>query len=286
VSARDAGRPFPDASLALTLAVVATFVAMSMADDVAGAAIGGALAFGGIGTLVARRVPEPAPLRLGLTPFPLRALAPVLLLVPITLLVSEIDNRLRLAFAAPPAQGLGVASVPAPEMILFMVLLNPVLEEFFYRGVLLQGCASALGRARAIAYVAALQILLVPAQTIALAGSAEPKLAVSAASQGVGILIAGTLCGLARVATGSLLPSVALNALIAGVGVASGALAERAPIPGFNAAGATTPAVYLVLAAASVALGVWLLARQLGREPELPPIPPPEPEDEEPGPLI
>jgi hypothetical protein len=286
MSPRPAGRPFPDASLALTLAVVATLVAGGLAEGVVGAALGAAIAFGGIGTLVARRVPEPAALRLGLTPFPLRALAPVALLAPVTLLVSEIDNRLRIAFGAPPAAGLGVASLPAPEAILLIVLLSPVLEEFFYRGVLMQGCVSALGRARAIPYVAALQILLVPAQTIALAGSPQSKLAVAAASQGIGILIIGALCGLVRVATGSLLPSIALNVGIAALGVASAAFAVRVPIPGFNAPGATTPVLYLSAAGASVAFGVWLLARQLAREPALPPIPPPAPEDEEPGPLI
>ena len=107
MSPRAVGRPFPDPSLALTLAVVATFVASSLAQGVVGVALGSALAFGGIGTLVARRVPEPTAQRLGLAPFPLRALAPVALLVPVVLLVSEIDNQLRLALRASPAQAAG-----------------------------------------------------------------------------------------------------------------------------------------------------------------------------------
>jgi membrane protease YdiL (CAAX protease family) len=181
----------------------------------------------------------------------------------------------------PPSETLGIASLPPPEAVVLAALLNPVLEEFFFRGVLLQGSVSALGRWRAIVYVAALQIVLVPALTIVYAASDEPKLAVAIASQGVAALLFGIASGLLRLATGSLLPSIALSALVTSLGVAAGALAERLPIPGFNAPGATTPLLYLTPAAGAVALGVWLLMQQLAREPALPPIPPPMPEDDE-----
>jgi hypothetical protein len=127
----------------------------------------------------------------------------------------------------------------------------------------------------------------VPALTILYATSDEPKLAVTVASQGVGTLLVGLACGMLRFATGSLLPSVALSSLVAGFGVAASALADRVPIPGFNAPGATTPLVYLIPAATSVALGVWLLTQQLAAAPALPPIPPRSREDdEEPGSLF
>jgi membrane protease YdiL (CAAX protease family) len=288
MSARGARPPFPNPSLAFTLAVAATLLATLFvaSGSVVGAALGSALGFGGIGVLAARAVPEPAAARLGLAPFPLRAIAPVLLLVPAVLLVSELDNWIRLAFAALPSQALGVPSVPAPEAIVFAALLDPVLEEFFFRGVLLQGCASALGRWRAILYVAALQIVLVPSIAIVDAFSDKPSTAIIV-SQGTGTLVLGIGYGLLRLATGSLLPAIVLSGLVTGLGIAAGAFPDRIPIPGFNAPGATTPLAYLMPAAASVALGVWLLLGQLTRAPALPPIPPAAPEDdEEAGPLF
>jgi membrane protease YdiL (CAAX protease family) len=289
MSARGGGAPFPGPSLALTLSVLAGFVAgaFALGGSVVGAAFGAVLGFGGLGFLAARRVPDPSAQRLGLTPFPARAVAPVLLLAPAVLLVSELDNWLRIAFSVPQQEALGVATLPAPEAVVLAALLVPVLEEFFFRGVLLQGSASAFGRWRAILYVAALQILLVPALVIVYAASDDPRLAVSVASHGISTFGIGIACGLLRLATGSLLPCIALSAATTSLGVAAGALAERVPIPGFNAPGATTPAIYLVPAAVSVALGVWLLTRQLAREPALPAIPPRGAEDdEEPGSLF
>jgi membrane protease YdiL (CAAX protease family) len=289
MNARGEGRPFPNPSLAFTLATTALVVSLVptlAGGGVVGIAIGSALGFGGIGVLAARLVPEPAAERLGLAPFPLRAIAPILLLAPAVLIVSELDNWIRIAFSAPQSETLGVAAVPALEAIVFAALLNPVLEEFFFRGVLLQGCASVLGRWRALLYVAALQIALVPALVFVDAFSVKPSTA-PIVSQGAGTVLFGLAYGLVRLATRSLLPSIVLSGAIASLGLAAGALADRVPIPGFNAPGATTPLVYLIPALASVALGVWLLTEQLAREPELPPIPPPAPEDdEEPGPLF
>lgn len=289
MSARGSGAPFPNPSLALTLSVLAGFVAgaFALGGSIVGAAFGAVIAFGGLGFLVGRRVPEPAAQRLGLMAFPARALAPVLLLAPVVLLVSELDNWLRIAFSAPPAEGLGVASLPPPEAIVLAALLNPVLEEFFFRGVLLQGSASALGRWRAILYVAALQVLLVPALVIVYAASDDPKLAVTVASHGTSTFGIGVACGLLRLASGSLLPGIALSVATTSLGIAAGALAAAMPIPGFNAPGATTPLLYLAPAAACVALGVWLVTEQLARAPELPPIPSAVAEDDgEPGGLF
>jgi membrane protease YdiL (CAAX protease family) len=286
---RDAGPPFPNPSLAFTLATAALTVSLVPAlagGGVLGLAIGSVLGLGGIGVLAARVVPEPTAERLGLAPFPLRALAPILLLTPAVLLVSELDNWIRIAFEAKQSETLGVATLPALEAIVLAALLNPVLEEFFFRGVLLQGCVSALGRWRALLYVAALQIALVPLIAGLDAFSAEPSTAL-VVSQGTGTFLMALVYGLARLATRSLLPSIALSGAVTSLGIAAGLFADRLAIPGFNAPGATTPLVYLLPAAASVALGAWLLTEQLAREPELPPIPPPAPEDdEEPGGLF
>jgi membrane protease YdiL (CAAX protease family) len=286
VSARGEGPPFPSPSLAFTLAATALFVSMLfvpiLADgEVVGAALGVVLGLGGIGVLAARAVPEPAAQRLGLVPLPPSALAPILLLLPAAFLVSEVDNWIRIAFAAKQAETLGVPTIPPLETILLAVLLSPVLEEFFFRGVLLQGCVSALGRARAVLYVAALQIVLVPSIVVLDALSGNPPSTASLVSQGAGTLLLGIAYGLVRLATGSLLPSILLSGAVTALGVAAGAFPDRVAIAGFNAPGATTSLAVMIPAAASVATGVWLLLRQLEHAPALPPIPPPVPEDDE-----
>ncbi len=292
MNSRGGGPPFPSPSLAFTLASTALFISTLVVPILAegsiiGVAVGAVLGLGGIGVLVARVVPEPSAQRLGLTPFPLSALAPIGLLLPAVLLVSEVDNWIRIAFAAKQSQTLGVATIPAPEAILLAVLLSPVLEEFFFRGVLLQGCVSALGRARAALYVAALQVVLVPSIVILDAFSGKPPSTAALVSQGVGALLMGIVYGSMRLATGSLLPSIVLSGGIAALGIAAGAFPDRMAIAGFNAPGATTSLAVLVPAAASVAAGVWLLMQQLAAAPALPPIPPPAPEDdEEPGALF
>jgi membrane protease YdiL (CAAX protease family) len=279
----DVGRPFPSPSLAFALAALAMLgiagIAGAFGGGAAPYAFATALGFGGLGTLAARFVPEPAPLRLGLTPFPARAALPVLLLLPSALLVSEIDNWIRLALGAAQIEGLGKPQQPALEEILLIVLLLPVVREFFFRGVLLQGCASALGRVRGVALVALLQALLFAEGDASTAAGALSALAQT-------LVLAGALCTL-RLASGSLLPCIAFSGGLAAIGVAAGMFPDRVAIPGFNAPGSTTPLVYSIPALASVAFGIWLLARQLAQEPDLPPIPPPKAEDdEESGPLF
>ena len=279
---RAPGPPFPTPSLSFALAGLAAFMTLAL-----GAGFGGstaALAFavvaaqGGLGTLAARYVPEPAALRLGLVAFAPRTLPLVLLLVPIVILTSELDNWIRLAFGAAQSPQLGTPRPLAVEDVLTLVFLLPIVREFFLRGVLLQGCVSALGRARGIALVAFLQALL-----FSPGDPSQPATLASAAAQGFAL---GALLGALRLATGSILPGIALEALTSALGLAATAFPQLVPIPGFNAPGATTPLAVLVPAALSTALGIWLLARQLEREPALPPIPPREEDDEERGSLF
>ncbi|MFI5319807.1 MAG: type II CAAX prenyl endopeptidase Rce1 family protein [Myxococcota bacterium] len=282
MSGREAGPPFPTPTITFALAALAmlliTGVASAFGGGAAPYAVAAALGFGGLGTLAARFVPEPAAVRIGLTPFPARALLPVVALLPIALLNSELDNWIRLALGAPSAEGLGKPQSAAPEEILLIVLLLPVVREFFFRGVLLQGCVSALGRLRGVGLVALLQALLF--------AEGDPRTAAGALSALAQALALAATLGLLRLASGSLLPCIALAAGLSALGVAATVYPGQLAIPGFNAPGATTPLAYLIPAAASVALGLWSLARQLAREPALPPIPPPAEDDEEVGPLF
>ncbi|MBM4383190.1 MAG: CPBP family intramembrane metalloprotease [Deltaproteobacteria bacterium] len=283
MSSQAPGPPFPTPGLAFGLAGLAAFAMLALTAGFGGGtaafAFASVAALGGLGTLAARYVPEPAPLRLGLTALSLSALPLVLLLLPVVLLTSEADNWIRIALDAKQSAELGKPKALPVEEILTAVLLLPIVREFFLRGVLLQGCVSALGRARGIALIAFLQALL-----FSPGDPAQPAMLASAAAQG---LVLGGLLGALRLATGSILPCIALEAGTTAIGVAATVYPHLAPIPGFNAPGDTTPLSVLAPAALSVAAGIWLLAQQLEREPELPPIPPPAPEDdEEPGSLF
>ena len=262
-----------------------------------GLALGCTLGFGAVGTLAARSVPAPADQRLGLRGFRPAWLGAVLLLLPAVVLVSEIDNRVAAALGradattlrgesptdpapggvtfpeaadddagpageAPPAPRAG----PTPadplgalgvlgtlEWVLFAALLRPVLEEFFFRGVVQQGMVGQLGAAPGLLVTA-----LLFAAVRASLGLGSPTLMSSLGAQA---LAEGLLCGLLRLATGSILPSILLQAGMAGLGVLALVAAAALAIPGFNATGAHTPAAWLFPCALSVAAGVAWLGR-------------------------
>jgi membrane protease YdiL (CAAX protease family) len=141
------------------------------------------------------------------------------------------------------------------EFAITTALLRPVLEEFFFRGVIQQGVVAQLGALGGVAYTAALFGLA--------SGGLElpfgPDRAVSAAVQAA---FGGLLLGLLREASGSLLaPMIAASAYEA-AGIASVVLLAGAlPIPGYNAPGEHTPLAVLAPCAAAVALGAWLALR-------------------------
>ncbi len=285
------GPPFPTPLTALALTAAALFVLYFMITTLAASegasvstitvalALGYTLGFGVGGTLAARLVPPPLDARLGLRPFPARAVLPVLLLLPSVLLLSELDNWIRLALGVGQLELLGKGQVEPLEFMLFWMLLRPVVEEFFYRGVLLQGCVSARGPLVGIAVVAGLQALV--------AVAAGPPEIARASSVAVQVLASGVLLSWLRLATGSLLPGMALAIGFAGIDLAATAWAQLVPIPGYNAPGATTPVVFLLGSLASVGLGLRLIAPLWASRPQLPPIPlRVQSDDEEPGPFF
>jgi hypothetical protein len=133
-----------------------------------------------------------------------------------------------------------------------VVGIVPVLEEWFFRGVLQQGLVARLG---APAGVAATATLFALAHGGAM--SAQSYLALFAQS-----LVLGLALGFARQATGSLLASILLHTGVNLAGVLALAFAQTVPIPGYNAPGPHTPAWMLAASAASVAVGAWALARR------------------------
>jgi len=201
-------------------------------------------------------VPAPAERRIGLVGFAPRLLLPLALLVPVALLASELDNWIATSFF-PEADAAAAEAAPGTlatlEWVLFAVLLRPVLEEFFFRGVVQQGVVAALGPARGVGLTALLFALV---RTSVFGADAY-----HAVSFGAQAFAGGVLLGFVRLRSGSILSCVLLQTALEGAGVLSLVLRDALPIAGFNAEGAHTPLAWLLPAALSVGLGVALLAR-------------------------
>jgi membrane protease YdiL (CAAX protease family) len=240
--------------------VLVAALATPGADSTLGLALGMLLGFGGAGTLAARAMPPPADQRIGLTGFAPRLLLPLLLLVPVVLLASELDNQVaeRLFEGAQPAAAQPSGPLEILEWVLFGVLLRPVLEEFFFRGVVQQGVVAALGPNGGVAFTAVLFALV---RASLLLGDAY-----HATSFGLQALGLGMLLGFVRLASGSILASALLLCTIEAAGISAWALRDTLPIPGFNGEGRYTPLEWLAPAALCVAAGVWLLVRHASGE--------------------
>lgn len=253
--------PRPFGALLLTVfawsvLVLVTALATPATGGTLGLALGLLLGFGGAGTLAARALPPPADLRIGLVGFAPRLLPALALLLPAVLLVSELDNQVAerlFAGAQPAATDAKLGPLDTLEWVLFGVLLRPVLEEFFFHGVVQQGVVAALGPVRGVLFTAVLFALV--------RTSLFTSDAYHATSFGLQAFALGALLGYVRLASGSILAGALLLAAIEGAGVLSHELRDALPIPGFNAPGAHTPAAWLLPAAVSVAAGLYGLAR-------------------------
>jgi membrane protease YdiL (CAAX protease family) len=225
-----------------------------------GLALGLCLGFGGVGTLGARSLSGAAEERLGLRGFAPRFLLPMLLFLPALVLASELDNLVRPLFPALPLPedappGPEALRLAALELAITSALLRPVVEEFFFRGVVQQGVVAHFGALGGVAYTAALFGLA----TGGIALPFGPDRAASDAVQAAGL---GLLLGLLRQASGSLLAPIVAACALEALGLASVLLfADALPIAGYNAAGDHTPVSVLAPCAAAVALGAWLALR-------------------------
>lgn len=133
------------------------------------------------------------------------------------------------------------------QALVIFVGIAPIVEEFFFRGVLQQSLVARLGLLRGVAFVAMLYTLF------HLPAPAAPSLGRIL----VGFVSAfgmGCLLGFVRIATGSILGSMLLASLWASVGILSYALVDRVPLPGMNIDGTHLP---VTIALASFALVGW-----------------------------
>jgi membrane protease YdiL (CAAX protease family) len=257
--------PSPVGAAALTLlAWSLTIFGQVLFSEVGAAfavAVGLCIGFGGVGTLAARSVPAPADVRLGLRGFRPAFLLPILLLLPSVLLASEIDNWVRPLFPALPAPEPRAAApdqeelrLAAIEYVITLVLMRPVLEEFFFRGVVQQGLVAHLGAIGGVAQTALLSGLA--------SGGLAPLGPGSVASGAAQAAFLGLLLGLLRHASGSLLAPMVAAVGMETLRFVAVSLAPSVPIQGFNLPGPDhTPLVILAPCAALVALGTWLALR-------------------------
>jgi len=249
--------------LAWAIAISGWMLLLPDAGPAFSLAVGLCLGFGGVGTIAARSVPPPAELRLGLRGLALRFALPIALVLPAVVLASELDNLVRPLFPELPLPEAGegtaldpeVARLAALEFVITLVLLRPVLEEFFFRGVVQQGLVAHLGFPAGLLQTAILSGLASGGLLLV----AGPDRAASAAAQGA---FAALLLGTLRQGSGSLLAPILAAVLMQSTGVAAVAAGERFPIQGFTGpSGEHTPLAILAACAAPVALGCFLALR-------------------------
>jgi membrane protease YdiL (CAAX protease family) len=278
--------PGPLAAFMLTLAALfATAIMVSMLGElnfIAAAGIGQVVGLGGVAALAARRVPPPHTERIGLRGFSPRLIVPLLCLLPVVIVVSEFDNWVRLVVPLSPefeqlrAEILEMTKMDSTyatvQTVIVAVGLSPVIEGFFFYGVVLQGLVARMGRARG-ALVTAVLYSIVHFPASGTPGDALVPLASA--------LVLGALIALARLGSGSVLAAMLLGGAFAAVHLAAAEFAEEVPIPGFNAGGDHTPALIVVPSMIAVLYGGWELWRRAATAVANPPIPARDPAESE-----
>ncbi len=254
--------------LALLSAIAVVFIVARLSGGPSGPlseALGLVVGFGGVGTFAARQVPPPQAERLGLRGMRLRFLLPLLLLVPVALLASEVDNLVKAALSQ--TRGSEIAEISEKlqsagvlEMIeaaIVAIGIQPVVYEWFYRGVVQQGLVAQLGVVRGIGITALLYALTMSQGVV---GTSLVLWLAAALSE----FVNGIAYGLTRHFSGSLLAPILLHVALTTGGSLALAFATRFPIAGFNTSGLHTPIQFLMPAAVSVGVGIALLMRFAG----------------------
>ena len=283
--------PSPMAAAMLSLAglFASSFIAsLALASGLVGETsimaamgIGSALGLGGVASLAAQRTPQPHAERLGLQGFSPNLLSALLCLLPVIFLVSEIDNYWKgLMPASPEFDALreelkALMSSDSPfalaQTSIVALGIVPVVEGFFFFGVILQGLVARMGRLRGLLLTAVLYSLVHFPASGAPGDSVVPLTT---------WLTLGGLMGLARLASGSILPVILLASAFSALHLAADLWREAMPIAGFNAPGDHTSWLILLPALISVWLGVRQLWQEALTRPVMIPIPKPVPGDD------
>lgn len=181
----------------------------------------------------------------------------------------EFETEGQESIAAEPASGEGDAT-DAPDAgaslgidttdpwtiaqaFVISVGIAPLVDEFFFRGVIQQSMVVRLGLMRGVAFVALLYTVFhLPAFP------ELPRLLMGLVSSfGLGFTL-----GLVRAATGSILAPILLASLWSSVGVTAMVLRDRVPLPGMNVDGTHLPSLVAIF---SFAIFAWAI-REVAKE--------------------
>jgi membrane protease YdiL (CAAX protease family) len=240
--------------------VIAWSLAASVGATLAVFALGGLLAHGVFFALLAPRLGAEPGARLGFVRPARGSAAACVLLLASVLLISEIDNVVRRLFPLPEAiraaleaprtaEPAGTALREGAELALVQLVVFPLIYEVFYRGLVQPVLIARLGGRRGVLLCAALEASAALANPLFL--WAWPVVAAR-----------GALLGTLRECSGSVVPPLALHALMGAA--EAGAHFELFGIPGFDLLGAAhTPAAWLAAAALPTGAGLWLCQRML-----------------------
>jgi membrane protease YdiL (CAAX protease family) len=201
--------------------------------------------------VAAPRLPPPPRLALGLVAPPARAWPAILLLLPASLLLSEVDNWVRVLIPPPESpERAAPGPVELVQIALVHVIALPAAEEIFFRGMIQPRLVERSGVEPGVVATALL--------------SAVPVLPFGLIWSGALTLCEALVLCAVRHLTGSTIASLVLHACYGGIVVA--ATMGAFGIPGFDDLGAPhTPAYYLAPAAVSVVVA-FLLLRGLREE--------------------
>jgi len=258
--------PTPAAALLIALAtgllhlLLTLGLATAIGATLAVYALAALLAYGACFALFAPRLGSAPALRLGFVRPTWRSALACALLLASVLWISELDNWVKALFPLPaalrealhatqPVPGAGERLRECIELVLVDVAVFPLVYGVFYRGFLQPALVARLGALRGVLLGAALEASSALVDPLYLWD--WPVVAARAA-----------LLGTLRHCSGSLVPALALDALM-------GAVTTAAHYRLFGIAGfdelevGHTPATWLAAAALPTALGLWLCRRLL-----------------------
>ena len=278
---------FPGPLAGSMLALTGLFLSSLIASIVAGTGIAGnsplmvsmgigyALGLGGIATLAARAVPPPHEVRLGLQNFDSNLIPAFLALLPCVFLISEFN--LYLEWVLPPSPEFielrqemeallkAESTFATLETVVVAVGIIPIVEGFFFFGVLQQGVVARMGRIQGMLLITVLYSMVHFPASGAPGDSVVPLPT---------WLIVGALLSLIRLASGSILPVILVSSAFSMIHLAA---QEEDPIfsmPAFNAPGTEIPSLVFWPSLMVVVWGISTLWKQAQQRPVEIPIAP------------
>lgn len=262
--------PGPLTAFALTIgsvfaAVFATRVVMLAFDarpSLSILGVGEALGVGAIATFAAGRVAEPQRERLGLRGFDPSFLPWLAMLLPLAVVLGELENILT-GVLPPPEMSeemkrlqqefMGTGALATFEIAVVSIGIAPVVEEWLFRGVIQQGLVAQLARARGVILTAGLYAIVHVGPAPSAPGTLSPFLQ---------SFLLGVVLGTVRLATGSLLAPILLSAGVSGLALVALGSSEALPTEGSSGPGGR---ISLTLLLPSLAAVAWALHGLIGQ---------------------